>query len=49
MAIVTKILMGLLTEALIKKFIILALEELAKKTDNKIDDKAVEIIKEGLK
>jgi len=47
-AILIKIAMTLLTETVAKSFIILFLEEFAKKTTNTIDDQAVAIIKKGL-
>lgn len=39
---------ALLTEAVLKKLIILLLEKLAEKSDNKVDDEIVRIVKEAL-
>ena len=39
---------ALLTEAFIKRIIVFLIEMVAKKTDNKIDDEVVKMIKEAL-
>ena len=40
---------GLLTETFIKNLIIFLLKKLAVKTDNKVDDKIIEMIESALK
>lgn len=46
--ILKKILMSLLTEKFLKGFIVIALNALAKKTDNKVDDELVALVKKSL-
>lgn len=43
-----KLLAALLTEKFIKKLIVFLLEKLAERTDNKIDDDVVKMIKDAL-
>jgi hypothetical protein len=43
-----KIVLSLLTEKVMKKLVVLLLENLAKKTDNKVDDEIVKVVKEAL-
>lgn len=43
------VLLAVVSEAVMKKVVILGLEELSKKTDNKVDDQIVEEIKKALK
>lgn len=47
--ILTKIGLSLLTEKVFKELIVLALKEMAKKTDNKIDDKIAKTVEDALK
>lgn len=42
------IVLSLLTEKVIKRLVVMLLEHLAKKTDNKVDDEIVKIVKEAL-
>jgi len=46
--ILKKILLGMVTEKVLKKLIVVLLEQLAKKTDNTVDDEVVKIVKEAL-